>query len=375
MRIAVNCRFLLKDRLEGIGRYTFELTRRLCTHHPEVEFVLLFDRKYEQGFIFADNVTPRVLHPQARHPILWKAWFERAVPRALRRLTPDLFFSPDGFLSLRTKTKTLLVIHDLAFEHNPVMIPSVVRRYYKTWCPKYAERADHIITVSQFTKADIAKRYRVPAEKISVIHNGVSEMFKPLVDSEKREVRTKYSNGEPYFLFVSALQPRKNLPRLLEAFDAFKQRTGSTMKLLVAGAHTWAKGEIMVKLRALHSASDVRLLGHLNEQDLAQVMAAAQALTYVSLFEGFGIPIAEAMYAETPVITSNTSSMPEVAGDAALFVDPTSVREITSALERLASDDQLRADLLARGRTQRQKFNWDVAAREVWEVIDALVGS
>jgi glycosyltransferase involved in cell wall biosynthesis len=372
MRIAVNTRFLLKDRLEGIGRFTAEILQRICPAHPEHEFVFLFDRRYAEEFLYSANITTRVLAPQARHPILWKMWFERSVPRELERLHADLFFSPDGFCSLRSEKKTLLVIHDLAFEHYPATVPPRALNFYQKYAPRYAERADHIIAVSEFTKNDIVERYGVPPAKITVVHNGVSDLFKPLDEPQRQQVRKRYAAGKPYFLFVSALQPRKNLLRLLEAYDRFRERTGQKVKLLVAGAHTWAKDEINNKVKSLKHAGDVTFLGHLSQQELADVTASALALAYVSLFEGFGIPIAEALYTETPVICSNTSAMPVVAGDAALLIDPVSVEGISIALERIAADEGLRAELITKGRRQRTKFNWDQSARQISGIMEKM---
>lgn len=372
MRIAVNTRFLLKDRLEGIGRFTAEILQRLCPSHTDHEFVFMFDRRYSDEFIYSSNVTPKVLPPQARHPILWKMWFERSIPRAFERVQPDLFFSPDGFCSLRSDVRTLLAIHDLAFEHLPDSVPQRALNFYQKYTPRYAERAEHIIAVSEFTRNDIAQRYGISKNKISVVYDGVSDVFKPLDEKAKAEVRMRFAGGLPYFLFVSALQPRKNLLRLLDAYDAFRSRTHERVKLLVAGAHTWAKDDITQKLRSIKHADDVAFLGHLSLPELAQLTASALALTYVSLFEGFGIPIAEALYTETPVICSNTSSMPEVAGDAALLVDPRSTESISLALERIATDEKLRNELVTSGRRQRVKFNWNESAGKIWALMEAM---
>lgn len=372
MRIAVNTRFLLENRLEGIGRFTAEILQRMCPAHLNDEFVFLFDRPYAKDFIYSDNVTPKVLSPPARHPILWKWWFERSVPKALKAIKPDLFFSTDGFLSLRATTRTLLVMHDLAFEHYPENVKRSAARYYRKYCPLYAQHADHIIAVSEFTKQDIVARYNVPAEKISVVYNGVNDLFKPVDAETKDQVKAQFAEGADYFLFVSALQPRKNLPRLLEAFDLFQRQSNARMKLLVAGAHTWAQNEIAQKLRVMQFSDDVIFLGHLSQQQLAHVTAGALALAYVSLFEGFGIPIAEALNTDTPVITSQTSSMPEVAGEAAVLVDPLSVNSIAEALHTVAASEELRQRLITLGRTQREKFSWDASAQQVWEIISSM---
>lgn len=373
MKIALNTRFLLPGKMEGIGWFVHEIFSRLVKTHPEVEFHFLFDRKFDTSFVYADNVIPHVVFPPARHPVLWKWWFEYSLPGKLKHIRPDLFISPDGFCSLRSKSPTLMVIHDLAFEHFPEHVPTPARKFYQTYTPKYARRAEHIVAVSASTKNDLIHRYQIEKDKITVIGNAAGEDFRALPPEAIREIRNKYSKGQPYFLFVSALQPRKNLVRLMKAYERFRQQTECNTKLLVAGAHTWAKTEIGYELDKLSFRDDIIFTGHLHKKELLQIMAAALALTYVSLFEGFGIPILEAMQCHVPVITSNVSSMPEVAGDAALLIDPYSIEKICEAMERLHQDDNLRLALIEKGKAQCLKYSWQQSAEKMWEVIYRLV--
>ena len=373
MKIAVNTRFLIKNKLEGIGWFTFEIMKRVVQNHPEHEFIFLFDRKFSKEFIFAGNVEGKVVMPPARHPLLWQIWFENSIPRVLKKIKPDIFISTDGFLSKKAKVKTLLTIHDLAFEHFPEHVPPQVRKFYLKNTPEYAAKADRIVTVSKFSKKDIASRYGIEEEKIDVVYNGAGKQYHPLSQQEQEAVKQEFSGGEEYFLFVSALQPRKNLIRLLEAFDQFKNANPSKFKLLVAGKHTWIKDEIETAVNAMAHKEDVIFLGHLSQQQLVRVMGSAFALTYVSLFEGFGIPIVDAMNAEVPVITSEVSSMPEVAGNAAILVDPFSVNSIADAMEKLYKDPGLKVSLLKNGRLQREQFNWDRSAEKFWQSVEQML--
>lgn len=152
MKIAVNTRLLVKNKLEGIGWFSYETLKRITTQHPEHEFYFIFDRKHSDDFIFSDNVTPIELFPQARHPFLYYLWFEFSMPRLLKKLKPDLFLSPDGYLSLKSKIKSLVVFHDLNFEHYPEDIPWLERKNYKYFFPRYAKKADRIATVSEYSK-------------------------------------------------------------------------------------------------------------------------------------------------------------------------------------------------------------------------------
>ena len=150
LKIAVNTRLLIKNKLEGIGWFSYETLKRITRAHPEHQFYFLFDRPFDESFVFGSNVTPIVIRPQARHPILFYLWFEKSIPRALKKINPDLFMSTDGYLSLSTTTPSLPVIHDLNFEHYPEQLPFLVRKYYKHYFPRFARKAARIATVSEF---------------------------------------------------------------------------------------------------------------------------------------------------------------------------------------------------------------------------------
>jgi glycosyltransferase involved in cell wall biosynthesis len=320
-RIAINTRFLLSNRLEGIGYFTLETVKRIVSSHPEVDFYLLFDRKYSHEFIFADNITPVVLYPSARHPILWYVWFEISVSNWLNKHKPDLFFSPDGFGCLRTNIPQLIVMHDLAYEHYKDHVPFLTRTYYKYFMPRFARKATRIVTVSEFSKQDIIKQYHVGSEIIDVVYSGAKEGYRPLSESIKKIVKEKYSQGENYFFFIGSIHPRKNVPRLLQAFDKFKNSTRSQDKLLIAGKKAWDYAEVEDVLAKMNYKDDVKFLGYLHETELIGITSSARCMMFVSLFEGFGVPIIEAMKCEVPVITSEITSMPEIAGDAAILVE------------------------------------------------------
>ena len=370
MRIAVNTRLLLPNRLEGIGWFAYETLRRISQDHPEHEFIFIFDRKPAREFIFGDNVKALVAHPQARHPILWYLFFEFGIYRILRKYQPDLFLSPDGWISLRSKVKTLTVIHDLNFEAHPEFLPRHIVWYYRYFFPRFAAKATRIATVSEFTKQDISTRYHIPLSRIDVVYNGANEAFKPLTGVEIAAVRERYANGHPYFLFVGLIHPRKNLENQLRAFDLFKTQQPSAIKFLVVGAkHWWSDGLDDVVKNATHR-DDIIFLGRRDMPTLISLYGAAHALSYVSHFEGFGIPILEAMHAEIPMITSTTSSMPEVCGNAGLAVNPNSVEEIAKAMILLTTDQSLRNLLIANGRIQRKAFSWSLSAKALWLSIE-----
>lgn len=370
MKIAVNARFLLPRDLEGIGWYTHEIVSRMAARHPEDEFILLFDRYFDYShFIYGPNVRPVVLHPPARHPILWYMWFEVAIPLYFRRHKPDVFFSPDSYLSLLTKTRTVMTVHDIIPLQYPESIQWWHRPYYIHNMPKFNRRADHIITVSEFTKQSIVETGTARAEDITVIYNGCRDTFKPISEAEKTAIRAKYSQGQPYFFYTGSIHPRKNLPALIRAFDRFKADTGAPAKLLIAGRFAWQTGDTTAAHQKSRYRSDIEFLGYVPEAELPGLTAAAHAMTYVSQNEGFGLPILESMYCDVPVLCSNITAIPEVAGNAALQVDPYSEDAITDGLKRIYSDEALRTQLHQNMPAQSAKFDWDKAAEAVYRCL------
>lgn len=369
MRIAVNTRLLLNHRLEGIGWFSCESLRRIVINHPEHEFLFIFDRPWNEQFVFASNVTPLSVFPPARHPLLYYLWFEHALPSVFKKYKPDLFLSPDGYLSLRSDIRSVNVFHDLNFEHYPSDLPLSERFFYRRFFPRYARKATRIATVSEYSKNDIIATYKINPGKIDVVYNGIGEFFHPLTHEEKQLTRVKYSNGKPYFIFVGALHPRKNLINLFKAFDLFRNRCDETVHLLIVGAKKWWTPAIEQAYNDMKFRNDVIFTGRLHNSELNMVLSSALALTYVSYFEGFGIPILEAFRCETPVITSNVTSMPEVAGEAALLVNPFSVSSIAEAMNQVHSDLNLRNQLINKGKLRSAKFSWDQTATRLWETI------
>ncbi len=370
MKIAVNTRLLLKNRLEGIGIFTRETLSRITKAHPEHQFYFLFDRAYDESFIFSDNVTPVVAHPQARHPYLWYLFFEHGIPLKLRKIKPDLFLSTDGWIPTRLDIPTVNVIHDLNFLHHPEFVPPVVRRYYDRFFPKFARNATRLATVSQFSCDDIHQSYQVPTERIDVVYNGANQAYKPYTEEEQSAVKQHYTDGKDYFLFVGLIHKRKNLANIFRAFELFKERTGSPMKLVVVGDKKWWAGEIEDTYLAMHYREDVVMLGRQQIDTLSALTATATAMVYASLFEGFGQPIVDAFNAHTAVITSDVSSMPEIAGGAALLVNPYSVEEIAHAMEQLCLDENLRNTLIEKGIARKGIYTWDHTAELLWQTVE-----
>ncbi len=364
---------LLRNRLEGIGWYTYEVCRRLVRDHPDDTFYFLFDRPFDPSFVFGPNVVPLHVCPPARHPVLFRIWFDWSLPRVLKRIRPDVFFSPDGFCSLRYPGKTLLTIHDLAYKHYPEAMPAGQLGYYRTYMPRFIERADRIAAISHATAADIAETGGPgAAARTCVIYNGGSDLYRPLDENARREAQVSFANGRRYFLFVGALHPRKNVHRLLQAYEQFRDHSGDQADLVLAGRMAWQTDEIRSVLERSRYRSSIHFTGHVDAAQLVQLMGGALCLVYPSLLEGFGLPVLEGFKAGVPVITSNVSSMAEIAGDAALLVDPFSVTAIATAMQQVAATEELRERLIGRGLDRAQDFSWDSCAAAIYDQLKEL---
>lgn len=368
MRIAINTRLLIEGKMDGIGWFTYETTRRLLNSHPEHTFYLLFDRRPPANLSLPPNAIPLVLMPPARHPILWWLFFELSVSMTLRKYKIDLFLSPDGFLPLHSSVPSLAVIHDLNFEHAPDNLRPSHQRYMTRFFPRFARHATRIATVSEYSKQDIASTYHLDTKKIDVVYDGANNLYRPHSEEEKTAIRKRFTDGHPYIIFISTILKRKNLAGLLTAFDDVKSIDTTGLKLIVVGKKAWWQDELETAYNNMRHQQDVIMPGHVEPTELAALLSASEALVYPSFFEGFGIPILEAMHAETAVIASRTTSMPEVGGNAVLYIDPSNTKDISHAIKQL-SNPQLREDLIAKGRIQREKFSWDRTTELLWQSI------
>jgi len=363
MVIAINCRHLTPNKLEGFGTYTYELVTRWIKEHKEVNFVLIFDREPAVIIPELPNVKKVVIGPPTRHPLLYWIWFEWSIPRILKRYKATLFFSPDGYNSLRSRLPSVITVHDLNFEHNPADLPKVIGWYLRKFVPKFVEKATQVLTVSEYSKQDITKCYRCPSEKISTVYNGANEIYQPLSEDVKITTRKRISNNRPYFLFVGSLHPRKNVQRLITAYQGINN---PSVDLVIVGSAMWRDHQISVDP---NGADRIHFLGYLAQKELAEVMGSALALTYVPYFEGFGIPLVEAMRCGIPILAANTTCLPEIAGNAAIYCDPFNIEEIHNGLEQLIENDTLWIQLSENSIKRANEFSWDQAAKQSWEVI------
>lgn len=373
LTIAVNCWILRNKNTDGIGYFTINTISRIIKAHPEVEFLILCDKNFIEPYFDSPNASKCHIFPALRHPVLYILYMELVVPLFLKKHTPDLFLSLDGFLSLASNCPQIPVIHDINFEHYPKDLKLKNRLYYRFFFKRWAKKAARIVTVSAFSKQDISNWYKIDPAKIDIVYNSFNGNFYPLDKTSIDTIRNKWSNGKPYFFFVGSMHPRKNIRRLIEAFTIFKQQTRSDSKLLLAGSILWDKSELENTYTSSPYKKDIIFTGRVSDKELTGLLGAALALSFIPIFEGFGVPIIEAMQSGVPVICSNVTSMPEVAGEAAVLVDPLNLQDIATAMQSIDSDSNLRDRLIQLGNKQKEKFSWDNSAAVLWQTICKVV--
>ncbi|HEU0112347.1 MAG TPA: glycosyltransferase family 1 protein, partial [Flavisolibacter sp.] len=237
------------------------------------------------------------------------------------------------------------------------------------YTPKFIKKAQTITTVSEFSKKDIIHNYNTDADKIQVVYSGVKDIFHPLTNNEQDAIKKKYTEGKEYFIYTGAIQPRKNLINLLKAFSIFKKRQKSEMKLVLAGRLAWKNDAFLDLLKTYKYKADVVLTNYVEEKELAKLTASAYALVYPSLFEGFGVPVLEAMQCNVAVLTSVNSSMQEIAEDAALYFDATNHTDMAEKLMLIYKDESLRSRLIEKGKQVVVNYNWERTANLLWQSV------
>lgn len=368
MRIAINTRFLAARNLEGLGRFAYETSRWMVTHHPEHEYFFLFDRPFDRRYTDLPRVTPLLVPPPARHPFLWYIWYEWAVPYVLQKNKIDLFISTDGLGSLRSKVPSCTVIHDLAFAHFPDQVSRLTHRYYRYFIPRYMKSAHLVATVSEASKKDMTDLYGLPAARIDVVESACSEAFHPQPEPVRQATIRKYTGGHDFFIFTGAISPRKNVLNILEAYTIFRQAyPGQKVKLVLVGRKAWMTGDFDNAMRAHPFQEDILHFQGLEISELVKLLGSALASLYPSLLEGFGLPILEAQKSHVPVITSDRFSMPEVAGKGALLVDPHQPADIAQKMGMLFVNETLRRELVAAGADNWSRYSWSRTASLLYD--------
>jgi glycosyltransferase involved in cell wall biosynthesis len=369
----------------GIGRYTRELIQSLVTEGLDYEFRLFSARPPASPPV--PNSLPvgkNVIHKAA--PIeerwLYRIWYRANLPLPVQLFTGrlDLFHSPDFVLPpVSGSIPTLLTVHDLSFIHYPASYPPRLVTYLNRVVPRSVDRADHILADSQSTLNDLVSLWNVPLEKMSVLYSGVNKRFSPVRDKEKlASIRHRYVLGErPIILTIGTVQPRKNYETLVRAFSRIAGRIPHN--LIIAGGRGWLVDGLLAEIDRLELGDRIHLTGFVSDADLPALYSISEIFVFPSYYEGFGLPLLEAMACGTPIISSNSSSLPEVASSeyatAAILLAPTDEEGWALAMHNLATNEEKRRSLVDAGFRQVVRFGWDNAARQLLALYDRLLSS
>ncbi len=361
-------------RRAGLSRYAESLARALVDTSPD-GYALFYNREH--------GVTPLagLEHLPARSVALgykpWRmlVWLGQLLRLPFDRLLPEgtLLHATEHLLLPLRAIPTVLTVHDLIFAHLPEHHKPLNRWYLNLALPLYCRRASHVIAVSEFTRQDLIASYGLSADKVTVVYEAADPQFVPQPTPRVERARARYGLPPRYLLAVGTLEPRKNLARLLTAFEALHAE-GLTDALVLVGRRGWLLDDFDTRLAQSPARPAVLFPGYIPDDDLPALYAGAQALAFPSLYEGFGLPVLEAMACGTPVAASQASSIPEIGGDAALYFDPRDVDALTATLRRLLREADLCADLRARGLAQATRFSWARAARETERVYRQVTG-
>ena len=360
-------------RRAGLGRYAESLAHALVAVHPD-RYALFYNR--ERGV----EPLPGLEHLPARTVALgykpWRmlVWLGQLAHVGLDNLLPgaELFHATEHLLLPLRSVPTVLTVHDLIFRHLPAHHKLLNRWYLNLTMPLYCRRATHVIAISECTRRDLVAAYGLPPEKVTVVHEAAAPHFRPQPPEAVVAVRTRYGLPARYLLFAGTIEPRKNLARLLEAFEVI-QAEGLSDGLVIVGRKGWLYGDFFARLEQSPVRDAVFFPGYVPDDDLPAIYTGAQALVFPSLYEGVGLPVLEAMACGVPVVASNASSIPEVGGEAALYFDPTNVEAMIETIRRLLLDADLQDELRMRGPTQAARFSWTQAAVETEAVYDAVL--
>lgn len=377
-RIALDYTPALKQS-GGIGRYTRELTTALASvDRSNVYRLFAAGAKTEELPVLpGENFSWRPTRVSSKW--LARLWHRAGIRLPIETITGpvDLYHATDFVLPpTRRGARTLLTVHDLSFVRVPSAASPPLKAYLDAVVPPSVEAADHILADSEATKTDLIELYRTPADKITVLYSGVNPRFQRVVDADGlQSMRLKYGLANTsYVLSVGTVQPRKNYSRVVEALAALRQM-GHCLHYVIAGGSGWLEDELEATIERTGMGDYVRLLGLVDDANLPALYSGARMLAMASLYEGFGLPVLEAMACGTPVITSNLSSLPEVGGDAALLVDPHDSEAIREAILRLETDAATRTRLIKAGYQQAERFSWERAARQLKAIYDDILHS
>ncbi len=375
MRICLNASPAV-HHIAGLGRYTQELMTALLAIDSQNEYVAFYNRPSEaQLDPFLDGL------PHLTTNLPTKPWRMSALLAHFVRISQDwlfpqidLFHATDHLLPRLSRVRSVFTLHDLVFRFYPETHKLLNRWFLTLMMPRFLQAADAVIAVSEWTKKDAIELYGLDEDKVRVVYEGVNPMFRPASEDRISALRQKYGILKKFILSVGTIEPRKNLTSLLEAYRSLKDHEPE-LQLVIVGKKGWLYEGFFRRLRELSLEDDVIFPGFVPDEDLPPLYSAADLFVFPSLYEGFGLPVLEAMACGTPVVTSNASSLPEVTAEAALLVDPHDIGALIRAATAVLDSKELRGELRAKGPRQAAKFSWEKAARETLVVYTSLLAA
>jgi glycosyltransferase involved in cell wall biosynthesis len=359
----------LQGRKSGVGYYTENMLASVMRAAPQHKYVLFSNRDMRDGW---KQFASETLYTERLFPVR-AVWMQAVLPGTLRRVQPDLCHFTNYLAPVTMRCPYIVTVYDMTIFVTPRMHSFKKLVLDRTLIPVVARKAGAIITLSESARKDILRYLKVPKEKVRVVMGAASPAFHPITDPAHLDsVRARHGLHDPYILYVGTIEPRKNLPRLVQAFANLKRR-GLPHKLVIVGQQGWQTEPIYAEIERLSIKSDVIFTGYVPFEDLPAIYTMAEAMAFPSLYEGFGLPVIEAMACGTPVVTSRSSSLIEVAGDAGLLVNPLSVEELEDALHRLLADPTLKDDLRHRGLERATHLTWERTAQATLDVYDGVL--
>ncbi|WP_252221735.1 MULTISPECIES: glycosyltransferase family 1 protein [unclassified Clostridium] len=368
MKVSIELQPCLKNK-SGIGVYTYELTKRLQNFRDiKVEgsifnFLNRNDISTDiQGLDIKKNICS--LFPYGIYRRIWS--YAPIKYNFLFRGNADIYQFFNFVIPSNISGKVITTIHDLTYILYPNTMDTSNRKRLEKDMKKTVNRADYIITISENSKSDIIKYLGIDENKIQVVYPGVGETYKRMLDNyEIESVKKKYSIENEYILYLGTLEPRKNIETIIRAYNLFTQSNKNNIKLVLAGKKGWLYDDIFKLIKEFGIEDNVIFTDYVDDKDKPALYQGAKLFLFPSLYEGFGIPLVEAMASRTPVITSNSSSLPEVAGEAAIITAPLDYKEISKSIERVLNDSELREKMINEGVKQANKFSWDASAEKL----------
>jgi len=360
----------LNESLTGVPNYTYNLIKELRKFLDKDSFYLI-NYTYNKFFKNLNEIV--VKNPFNKYGLASYIWYSYLpLSPSLEKHNLDVIHNPYQVPTLfKFKQKYIITVHDIMQILFPKEVKPLVHLVQKTMLPRTLKTADKIIADSYNTKKDIIKYFKIPEDKIKVIHLGVDEDYKPLPKEKMESIKKKYNINHPFILYVGALKPSKNIPTLIKAFYKLKKQ-GLPYKLVITGKKRWKYKEVFKLIDKLNLSKDTIFTGYVPKEDLPALYNAADLFVSPSLYEGFGLPPLEAMACGTPVITSNTSSLPEVVGDAGIMVDPYDVDGLSKAMYEVLTNDGLREELRKKGLERAKLFSWKECAEEHLKVYEEV---